>query len=130
MKKETEGISTFFKTLILLNALGVILLAGGVVYLQKTVTGIQKQTTTPIDTIKNVTYTCSEDKTIEANFYEDKVELSLSDERNLLLMQALSGSGVRYTNSDESTTFWTKGNTAYLQEGEETTFNNCVESTQ
>lgn len=80
--------------------------------------------------ITSASYTCDGGKTISAQFFEDKAEIMLSDDRTLLLMQGLSGSGVRYTNSDESVTFWTKGNTAFLEEGSETTYNNCVEEKQ
>lgn len=80
--------------------------------------------------IQNASYKCDGGKTINSLFFDNKAELTLSDGRNLLLMQGISADGVRYTNSDESITFWTKGNTAFVQEGptDTTTYQNCVET--
>jgi membrane-bound inhibitor of C-type lysozyme len=80
--------------------------------------------------ITSVSYSCAGGATVQAQFFDDKAELSLGDGRSMLLMQGLSADGVRYTNSDESVTFWTKGNTAFLEEDGETTINNCVEQAQ
>ena len=67
-----------------------------------------------------------ENKNISALFFKDKVELTLSDERNMLLMQVVSASGARYANTDESFVFWNKGDTAFVTEGDKTTFADCV----
>lgn len=75
--------------------------------------------------INSVTFYCSGNKSIQAIFFADKVELSLSDGRNMLLPQAISASGARYANSDESFVFWNKGNTAFINEGDAATFENC-----
>jgi membrane-bound inhibitor of C-type lysozyme len=40
--------------------------------------------------------------------------------------RAMSASGARYANADESFVFWNKGDTAFITEGEETTFKDCV----
>lgn len=80
--------------------------------------------------INSVTFVCEGNKTIQAVFFEDKVELNLSDKRNILLMQAISASGARYTNSDESFVFWNKGNTAFVDEGGIVTFKDCVEKSK
>jgi membrane-bound inhibitor of C-type lysozyme len=74
------------------------------------------------------TFTCKGGKTIGASFYADKVELKLSDGRSLSLPQAMSGSGARYANKDESFVFWNKGNTAFITEGAagEETYSDCV----
>lgn len=80
----------------------------------------------PSTTINSATFTCDNNKTIQAVFFNGKVELMLSDKRNLLLTQALSASGARYTTPDESFIFWNKGNTAFVQEGTVTTYQNCV----
>ncbi len=87
-----------------------------------------KEQTTSSPTINSVTYACSEGKTIQAVYFNNTVELQLSDKRNFLLMQAISASGVRYTNSDESITFWNKGNTAFMEEGPDSTitYADCV----
>ena len=78
------------------------------------------------DIIHNVTFSCAEKKSIQALISNDKAELNLSDKRSMLLLQAISASGVRYTNSDESFVFWIKGNTAFITEGDKTTFSDCV----
>ncbi len=80
----------------------------------------------PVSTVK---YACADDKTIEATYYSDKVELALSDGRTMTLPQTMSGSGIRYANADESFVFWSKGNTAFATEGDpdKPTFADCVE---
>jgi len=77
--------------------------------------------------VNSVNYGCDGGKQIHAIYFDGKVELNLSDKRNLLLMQAVSASGTRYTNGDQSVTFWSKGNGAWLEEKDKTTFDNCVE---
>lgn len=76
--------------------------------------------------INSVVFTCDNEKTINAIFFKDKVELSLSDTRNMFLMQAISASGARYANSDESFVFWNKGDTAFITENNKITFENCI----
>jgi putative hemolysin len=76
--------------------------------------------------INSTTFSCADNKTIQALFFKDKVELTLSDGRNMLLAQAISASGARYANTDESFVFWNKGDTAFIQEGDETTFKDCL----
>lgn len=79
------------------------------------------------DTIINsVIFNCAENKSIQAIFFKDKVELNLSDKRNMLLLQAISASGARYANSDESFVFWNKGDTAFVEENKNITFKDCV----
>ena len=67
-------------------------------------------------------------KTIDASFYADSVNLKLSDGRSLKLPQAMSGSGARYANKDESWVFWNKGDTAFITEGADgkETYSGCV----
>ena len=78
--------------------------------------------------ISAVTFDCKEDKSIEATFYADKVDLVLSDGRSMELPQTMSGSGIRYANEDETFVFWSKGDTAFVTEGadEKETFSDCV----
>jgi hypothetical protein len=95
--------------------------------------------------INQVTYICSGNKTINAAFYVSKgeskpvqpgeppiptgsVKLVLSDGRNFDLQQTISADGGRYANSDESFIFWSKGDTAFIDEGATTTFKDCVVS--
>jgi membrane-bound inhibitor of C-type lysozyme len=62
-------------------------------------------------------FACHGGKTIAATFYPDSVALKLSDGRTLKVPQAMSGSGARYANADESFVFWNKGDTAFITEG-------------
>lgn len=76
------------------------------------------------------TFACDQGKTIGAVFYTNKVALTLSDGRKMTLPQAISASGARYANNDESFVFWNKGNTAFINEGktepQAQTYTNCV----
>jgi len=76
------------------------------------------------------TFSCEQGKTIGATFYSKSVNLILSDGRKLVLPQAISASGARYANADESFVFWNKGNTAFISEGkvepQQQTYTNCV----
>ena len=76
--------------------------------------------------INSVTFSCAGNKTIQALFFADKVELALSDGRHMLLLQAISASGALYANTDESIVFWNKGNTAFIEENHKTTFKDCI----
>lgn len=108
----------------------VLVLIGVYVYSQKNALDTKE---TPVvnqvngEIINSTTFNCAENKSIRALVFKDKVELTLSDKRDLLLLQAVSASGARYVNSDESFVFWNKGNTAYIVEGETTTFKDCIE---
>ena len=76
--------------------------------------------------INSVIFSCAGNKTIQVLFFEDKAELNLSDGRHMLLLQAISASGARYANTDESFVFWNKGNTAFIEESNKTTFKDCI----
>jgi membrane-bound inhibitor of C-type lysozyme len=73
-------------------------------------------------------FKCEAGKTIDATFYASSVDLKLSDGRSLVLPQAMSASGARYANEDESLVFWNKGDTAFITEGKdgEETYSGCV----
>ncbi|MFZ3057894.1 MAG: MliC family protein [Minisyncoccales bacterium] len=71
-------------------------------------------------------FDCKNGKTINALFFDDKVELTLSDGDTLLLLRTISASGARYTNTGQTYIFWNKGDTAFLEEGSETTYEDCV----
>jgi membrane-bound inhibitor of C-type lysozyme len=81
--------------------------------------------------ISKVKYACVDSKTIEAAYFADKVDVTLSDGRSMSLPQTMSGSGARYANADESFVFWNKGDTAFITEGTDPnappTFADCVE---
>lgn len=76
--------------------------------------------------INHVVFSCDNKKTIDATFYQNSVNLKLSDGRNLTVPQAISASGARYANSDESFVFWNTGGMGFIQEGQATTYSNCA----
>ncbi len=78
--------------------------------------------------IATAIYRCEGDKGIDATYYPDSVDLTLTDGRSLELPQVISGSGARYANDDESFVFWNKGDTAFVTEGSDDTmtFKDCV----
>lgn len=79
--------------------------------------------------VKEVFFQCAGDKSIQAKFYpqnDQRVDLFLSDGRVLQLPRAISASGARYANEDESVVFWNKGDTAFITENDKTTFANCI----
>jgi membrane-bound inhibitor of C-type lysozyme len=80
---------------------------------------------TPIAT---AIYKCDGNKGVDATYYPDSVDLTLTDGRSMKLPQVISGSGARYANADESFVFWNKGDTAYVTEGADDamTFKDCV----
>ncbi len=99
-------------------SVAVIMLAAGFVCLAN----LPALAETPVAT---ALFKCAAGKTIDATFYASAVDLTLSDGRSLNLPQAMSGSGARYANADESFVFWNKGNTAFITEGKET-YSGCV----
>jgi membrane-bound inhibitor of C-type lysozyme len=81
------------------------------------------------DPIAIVKYKCADNKTVDAAYYKDQVEIRLSDGRDVTLPQVEAGSGIRYANADESLVFWSKGEGAFVTEGDpnKPTYDNCVE---
>ena len=73
-------------------------------------------------------FKCQGGKSIEATFYASSVDLKLSDGRSLTVPQAMSGSGARYANKDETFVFWNKGDTAFVTEGKDgkETYSGCA----
>lgn len=101
----------------------IILLTGAGYYFWK----MQSPSKTPLN---NVAYVCADNKTVQAIYYADSVDLILSDGRSFTLPQAVSDSGARYANPDEAVVFWNKGNTATITEGgnpANETFSRCGE---
>lgn len=94
----------------------------------------------PMSTVR---YQCQQDKTIVADFYDGKSSVGpdgrpipggravvqLSDGRKFSLPQTVSGSGVRYADSSGTFVFWTKGDTAFVEEGanQTVTYRDCVQ---
>ena len=74
-------------------------------------------------------FACAGGKSIDATFVNgpsSSVRLVLSDGRKMSLPQAMSASGARYANKDESFVFWNKGNTAFIEEKGKTTYDGCA----
>jgi membrane-bound inhibitor of C-type lysozyme len=78
--------------------------------------------------VASAAFACNQGKSIGATFYQGSVALTLSDGRTMTLPQAISGSGIRYANADESFVFWGKGNTAFITEGasQDQTYMGCI----
>jgi len=74
----------------------------------------------------NATFVCDEGKEIDVLFFEDKAQISLSDGRNFTLLRGISASGARYVNEAETFVFWNKGDTAFIQENDVNTYDNCL----
>ncbi len=71
-----------------------------------------------------VTYKCDEEKRFVVDFY-DKVDIVFLTvrEKTFSLHRMSSASGIKY--SDGNTTFWIKGDTAFVETNGRTEFNNC-----
>lgn len=95
---------------------------------------VKQTATTGTDTdvktgvIGDATYQCAGEKSMHAVFYDDKVTVMLSDGRTLNLGHTVSGSGARYASEDDATVFWNKGRTAFVTEGNATTYADCSEA--
>lgn len=78
--------------------------------------------------VASANFKCTDGKSIEATFYADAVDLKLSDGRSMRVPQAMSASGARYANKDETFVFWNKGDTAFVTEGKDgkETYSGCV----
>jgi len=70
------------------------------------------------DPIATVDYACKDGKMIRATFYKASVDLVLGGGRKISLPQARSADGGRYATGDESFVFWSKGNGAFVTEGD------------
>lgn len=121
------------KTKVLAPLLIIVLIIVGGLYFSQRQAGrpelpVEKPITeglTPTLSIPPAVFTCAEGKSITAEFSQELVKLKLSDGRNLELPQAISASGGRYANQDESIVFWNKGDTAFVEEDGQTTFADC-----
>ena len=71
-------------------------------------------------------FMCADNKSIVAAFAGREVHLTLSDGREMTIPQAISASGARFANADESFVFWNKRNTAFIEESGEMTYSTCI----
>jgi putative hemolysin len=79
--------------------------------------------------IIHASFQCQGGKSVKASFNNangGSVDLQLSDGRELSLPQALSASGARYANADETIVFWNKGNTAFIEEMGKQSYSDCT----
>lgn len=92
--------------------------------------------------VSTVTYACAQGRSLTAEYFTGPtrtapdgapipgghVVLTLADGNKLTLPQTLSGSGIRYANTDESFVFWSKGDTAFVEQGANrtVTYADCV----
>ncbi len=92
--------------------------------------------------VATVQYGCAEGKALVAEYFDGptrtapdgrpipggRVILTLADGKKLTLPQTLSGSGIRYANEGETFVFWSKGDTASVEEGgnQTITYRDCV----
>lgn len=97
------------------------------------------QAPSPVATVQ---YSCAEGKSLIAEYFDGptrtapdgrpipggRVIVTLADGKKLTLPQTLSGSGIRYANDGESFVFWSKGDTAFVEEGRNhtVTYKDCV----
>lgn len=97
------------------------------------------QATAPVQTVR---YACEQGKSLTAAYFDGptgtaangipipggRVSLVLGDGRRLDLPQTVSGSGIRYADKGENVVFWSKGETAFLEEGpsQAVTYKGCV----
>jgi membrane-bound inhibitor of C-type lysozyme len=97
------------------------------------------QTAAPVATVQ---YSCAGGKSLTAEYVDGpartasdgrpipggRVALTLADGKKLTLPQTLSGSGIRYANEGETFVFWSKGDTAFVEEGpnQAVTYKDCV----
>jgi membrane-bound inhibitor of C-type lysozyme len=72
------------------------------------------------------TFVCDGGRTIVASFPEGKAELAFGDGKTISLPQAMSGSGARYANADDTFEFWNKGNTAFAGPPGKPEFTGCI----
>jgi len=86
----------------------------------------QKELFETKDPISSAIYRCDNNKFIIADYFDGEVKLRLSDNRLIILPQAISASGVRFADKNEVFVFWNKGNTAFIDELGERTFTNCI----
>ena len=97
------------------------------------------QAPSPVATVQ---YSCAEGKSLVAEYFDGptrtapdgrpipggRVILTLADGKKLTLPQTLSGSGIRYANDGETFVFWSKGDTAFVEEGrnQTVTYKDCT----
>ena len=85
-------------------------------------------TPTPYPNV-TVSYKCSGGAKITADYLNslNKVRVTLPGGQQMTVPHAMSADGARYANSDESFVFWSRGNTAFIEQNGNTTYQNCIQ---
>jgi membrane-bound inhibitor of C-type lysozyme len=97
------------------------------------------QAPSPVATVQ---YSCAQGKSLTAEYFDGptrtapdgrpipggRVVVTLADGKKLTLPQTLSGSGIRYANQGETFVFWSKGDTAFVEEAPNhtVTYKDCI----
>lgn len=93
--------------------------------------------------LASVTYSCDQDRTIDATYYSGEaratapgempqpggsVVVSIDGAPAVTLKQTVSADGARYANADESLVFWNKGDQALIMRNNamDLTYTNCT----
>lgn len=71
-----------------------------------------------------VIYKCEKQQSLGVTFADETAAVTFSDGKITILPQVIAGSGARY--SDGVTTFWTKGEGAFVEVNNKITIDNCV----
>jgi membrane-bound inhibitor of C-type lysozyme len=77
-----------------------------------------------VDDIISAKFACEGDKLVSVDFLKDKARI-VTEGKIFVLDRAISASGARYANADESLVFWNKGDTAFMEENGEIILNDC-----
>ncbi len=104
----------------------VLLLAGAGIYVFNHTYTERNQNSGYTAPVAPVPFLCAANKSLTATYGDANVSLALSDGRTISLPQAMSGSGFRYASTTPDIAFVGKGNDAYLEENNVTTYANCV----
>ena len=75
------------------------------------------------ETFTPVRYACAGGAEVRAVYRGDTVTVALPDGRLLTLPHVLSGSGARYSN--DTITWWTKGDSGFVMTGDSVTLKDC-----
>lgn len=88
-------------------------------------TALPHSTPAPLrDQPKVVSYQCDAERSFRVVYSQESAELMLDSINTIPLRRMVSASGLRFTNG--STSLYSQGNSALIQEGDRETFSNCV----
>lgn len=76
---------------------------------------------------QRISYQCEGGRTFSVDYAQEMAQLRLDSVNVILLPRVVSGSGIRFSNG--STTLYSQGTQAFIEEGEQRTYSNCVSQT-